>query len=172
MMTVLKRLWEVIGLNRVSGGPKDFAETSLPASDSYETESENLRKRPVNDLSHLKHGEQIPMFKEMPQVEKSEERQIIDLYEQVGCIIIKFSQAQKAQQTAGIADLLILCPKLETSWWHEVKRRSGPQYKKVNSKQSAAQKIFQDNVEMVGMLYIIGPLSTAQGQCRRLGLIL
>ena len=119
----------------------------------------------------LKHGDQIPMFKEMPQVEKSEERQCIDLYEQVGCIVIKFSQAQKAQQTAGIADLLVLCPKLETSWWHECKRRQGPQYKKVNSKQSPHQKIFQDNVEMVGHTYIIGPLSTAEGQLRRLGLV-
>ncbi len=121
--------------------------------------------------SQVKPGEQIPMFKEMPQVEKSEERQCIDLYEMCGCIIIKFSQAQKAQQTAGIADLLILCPKLNTFWWHEVKRRSGPQYKKVNSKQSPVQKIFQDNVEMVGHTYILGPLSTAEGQCRRLGLI-
>jgi len=88
-----------------------------------------------------------------------------------GCVVVKFSQAQKAQQTAGIADLLVLCPKLNTSWWHEVKRRSGPQYKKVNSKQSPVQKIFQDNVEMVGHTYILGPLSTAEGQCRRLGLI-
>lgn len=125
----------------------------------------------MSEASRLKHGDQIPMFKEMPQVEKSEERQCIDLYETCGCIVIKFSQAQKAQQTAGIADLLVLCPKLETSWWHEVKRRQGPQYKKVKSKQSPHQKIFQDWVEMVGMVYIIGPLSTAEGQCRRLGLI-
>ena len=125
----------------------------------------------MNDLSNVKHGEQIPMFKEMPQVEKSEERQCIDLYETCGCIVIKFSQAQKAQQTAGIADLMVLCPKLDAFWWHEVKRRSGPQYKKVNSKQTPDQKIFQDNVEMVGHTYILGPLSTAEGQCRRLGLI-
>lgn len=125
----------------------------------------------MNDLSGLKHGEQIPMFKEMPQVEKAEERQCIDLYEQVGCIVIKFSQAQKAQQTAGIADTMILCPKLETFWWHEIKRRKGPQYKKVSSKQTPDQKIFQDNVESVGHTYIIGPLSTAEGQLRRLGLV-
>lgn len=106
-----------------------------------------------------------------PPLEKIEERQIIDLYEQVGCIVIKFSQAQKAQQTAGIADLLVLCPKLGISWWHEVKRRKGPQYYEVQHGQTPHQKIFQNCVETVGMSYIIGPLSTAREKLVDLGIL-
>lgn len=109
--------------------------------------------------------------KVQPPREKVEERQCIDLYEQVGCVVIKFSQAQKAQQTQGIADLLVLFHKLNTSWWHEVKRRKGPQYYKVQHGQTAHQALFQVNVESVGMTYILGPLSTAQEKLEELGII-
>ena len=103
--------------------------------------------------------------------EKVEERQCIDLYEICGCVVVKFSQAQKAQQTAGIPDLLILCPKLDAFWWHEVKRRQGAQYYKVQHCQSPHQKVFQVNVESVGHTYIIGPLSTARQKLEELGVI-
>ena len=43
----------------------------------------------------LKHGDQIPAFKIPPPLEKAEERLIINLYEQVGLIVIKTSQPQK-----------------------------------------------------------------------------
>ena len=119
----------------------------------------------------LKHGDQVPMFKIAPPPEKDEERMCIDLYEQVGCVVIKFSQPHKATQTRGIADLLILCPKLNTSWWHEVKRRSGPEYKKVKSEQSPHQAGFQYEVERVGMRYIIGPLSTARQELIERGIL-
>jgi hypothetical protein len=103
--------------------------------------------------------------------EKVEERQCIDLYEMCGCVVVKFSQAQKAQQTPGIADTLVLCPKLNTFWWHEIKRRQGAQYYKVQHGQSPHQKIFQANVESVGHTYIIGPLSTARQKLEELGII-
>jgi len=103
--------------------------------------------------------------------EKAEERDCIDLYEMCGCVVVKFSQAQKAQQTAGIADLLVLCPKLNTSWWHEVKRRQGAQYYKVQHGQSPHQKIFQANVESVGHTYIIGPLARATSYLEEVGII-
>ena len=112
----------------------------------------------------LKFGDQIPLLKIMPPSEKEEERMCIDLYEQVGLIVIKFSQPQRAIQTRGIADTLILDPKREASWWHEIKRRQGPEYKKVKSVQSEHQKVFQAWVESVGMRYIIGPLSTARDE--------
>ena len=111
------------------------------------------------------------MVKVQPPSEKDEERDIIDLYEQVGCIVIKFSQPQKAMQTQGIGDLLILCPKRNTSWWHEVKRRQGPEYQKIQHGQTAHQALFQVNVESVGMTYILGPLSTAQQKLEELGII-
>jgi hypothetical protein len=103
--------------------------------------------------------------------EKIEERQCINLYEQVGCVVIKFSQSQRAQQTPGIADLLVLYAKLDAFWWHEVKRRQGPQYYKVQHGQSPHQKIFQENVDLVGHIYILGPLSTAQAYLEKLGII-
>ncbi len=111
------------------------------------------------------------IVKRPPPSETVEERDCIDLYEQTGCVVIKFSQAQKAQQTRGIADLLILCPKLNTFWWHEVKRRQGPEYQKIQHGQTPHQKLFQDCVEEVGMVYIIGALSAAQDHLVELGIL-
>lgn len=114
--------------------------------------------------------------KVQPPSEKKEERQIIELYETCGCTVVKFSQAQRAQQTPGVADLLVLWPYSErpmdeSFWWHEVKRRQGPQYYKIQHGQSPHQKIFQVNVESVGHTYIIGPLSTATWHLKKLGII-
>jgi hypothetical protein len=109
--------------------------------------------------------------KRPPPLEKIEERLIIKLYEQVGLIVIKFSQAQKAQQTAGIADLLVLDTKRESSWWHEVKRRQGPEYQKVQYGQTLEQRIFQQNVESVGHTYILGPLTRATSYLEEVGII-
>jgi len=110
-------------------------------------------------------------LKEQPPSEKNEERDCIDLYETCGCVVVKISQPHKATMTRGIADLLILCPKLQTFWWHEVKRRQGDRYYKVKSVQSPHQKLFQHHVEAVGMTYIIGPLSTARQKLEELGII-
>lgn len=109
--------------------------------------------------------------KVQPPSEKAEERDCIELYETCGCVVIKFSQAQRAQQTPGIADLLVLCHRLQTFWWHEVKRRQGTQYYKVQHGQTPHQTSFQSAVELVGMEYIIGPLSTAQAHLEKLGII-
>ncbi len=104
-----------------------------------------------------------------PPSEKAEERDCIELYEQVGCIVIKMSQAQRAQQTRGIADLLVLCRK--TSWWHEIKRRQGPEYQKVQHGQTTHQRWFQKCVEAAGHTYIIGPLSTATAKLMEMGIL-
>ncbi len=119
----------------------------------------------------LEHGDQMPMFKIAPPLEKEEERLIINLYEQVGLIVIKFSQARASKQTPGIADLQILDTKLEAFWWHEVKRRQGPEYKKVRSEQTADQRAFQLAVEATGQRYILGPLSTAEKELIERGII-
>ena len=113
----------------------------------------------------------MPMFKIPPPLEKAEQRLIITLYEQVGLIVIQFSQPFRATQTEGIADLLILDPKRGAFWWHEVKRRQGPEYKKVKSVQSQHQKIFQADVESVGHRYILGPLSTAEQELIERGIV-
>ncbi len=120
----------------------------------------------------LKHGDQVPMFKIAPPLEKEEERLVINLYEQVGLIVIVTSQPQKpVGMTKGIADLQVLDPKREAFWWHEVKRRSGPEYKKVNSEQTADQRWFQLAVESTGQRYILGPLSTARQELEERGII-
>lgn len=120
----------------------------------------------------LGHGDQIPLLKIAPPLEKDEEQMCIDLYEQVGLIIIKTSQPQKPRgMTLGIADLQVLDPKRETFWWHEVKRRQGAEYKKVNSKQTPDQRTFQLNVESTGQRYILGPLSTAREELIERGII-
>ena len=120
----------------------------------------------------LKHGDQIPLMKIAPPLEKEEERMVIDLYEQVGLIVIVTSQPQKpVGMTKGIADLQVLDPKREAFWWHEVKRRQGPEYKKVNSEQTADQWWFQKAVESTGQRYILGPLSTARDELLERGII-
>lgn len=120
----------------------------------------------------LKHGDQVPMFKIQPPLEKAEERMCIDLYEQVGLTVIKISQPHKATgMTRGISDLLILDTKRKTSWWHEVKRRQGPEYYKVKTVQSEHQKLFQHTVELIGHRYILGPLSTAREELLERGII-
>jgi len=119
----------------------------------------------------LKHGDQIPLMKITPPSEKEEERMCIDLYEQVGLVVIKFSQPHKATQTLGIADLLVLDEKRFESWWHEVKRRQGPEYKKVSYGQTKHQRSFQRKVEAADHRYIIGPLSTAREELIERGII-
>ena len=117
------------------------------------------------------HGDQMSLMKIMPPPELDEERWAIQLYELGGCVVIKFSQRQRAQQTRGIADLLVLCPKLKTSWWHEIKRRQGPEYKKVAYGQTPHQRGFQVEVEAAGMVYIIGPVTEAEKKMKELGLM-
>ena len=126
---------------------------------------------PLTDR-RLRHGDQIPLMKIQPPTEKEEERLCIDLYEQVGLVVIKISQPHKATgMTRGIADTMILDPKRKAFWWHEVKRRQGPEYYYVKSVQSEHQKLFQHTVEMVGHRYIIGPVSTAEQELIERGIV-
>ena len=76
-----------------------------------------------------------------------------------------------SKQTPGIADLQILDTKLEAFWWHEVKRRQGPEYKEVRSEQTADQRAFQLAVEATGQRYILGPLSTARDELVERGIL-
>lgn len=99
-------------------------------------------------------------------LEREVQRDLVELYERVGCQIVRFSQVRLGsgtRQTPGIADLRIYCPRKRCSWWHETKTPSG--------KQSNAQAIFQQLVEACGEIYVIGGEEAAIAQLRAIGLI-
>ena len=104
-----------------------------------------------------------------PPLEKHEEALCIEAYQLAGCIVVSFAQPRATMQSAGIPDLLIFDPRTQTSWWHEVKRKQGPGWKRVNSKQSEGQKEFQRYVEECRGEYILGPLDAALAKLRALG---
>ena len=57
--------------------------------------------------------------------EKAIERMCINLYEKVGCTVLKFSQPRKTMQSYGIPDLKVYNTRLGKTWWHEVKKPKG-----------------------------------------------
>ena len=107
-----------------------------------------------------------------PPLEKQEEADIINAYRMADCTIVSFAQARATRQTPGIPDLKVYDQHTNSTWWHEVKRRQGDGYKRVNSVQSPAQKSFQDMCESCGEEYIIGPLDAALTKLRAMGRIL
>lgn len=106
-----------------------------------------------------------------PPLEKHEEAAIIDLYQTCGCVVVSFAQPRHTMQSAGIPDLRIYCERQGWAVWFEVKRKQGPEYKKVNSKQSDAQKAFQALAESVGERYLIGSLEVAVEHLREVGIL-
>ena len=106
-----------------------------------------------------------------PPLEKHEEAAVIDAYQMAGCKVVIFAQPRATMQSAGIPDLLIFDPKTGTSWFMEVKRRQGPEYRKVNSKQSPGQVAFQELCEACGVEYILGGVAEALDKLRRMGRI-
>jgi len=100
-------------------------------------------------------------------LEREIQRDIIELYERLGCEVIRFSQPGRlgsgTRQTPGIPDLKICCSRKQRSWWHEVKTPSGVQ--------SAAQIAFQGMVEACGESYVIGGEDAAIAQLRAIGCI-
>lgn len=107
----------------------------------------------------------------MPPLEKQEHQWVKKLYEMVGCTVISFAQAQRAQQTAGIPDMLIFDPKSKTFWWHEVKRLQGDEYRKTSHIQTDEQAWFQRLVEGFGQEYLLGGRDVAIEKLKRMGRI-
>lgn len=110
-------------------------------------------------------------WKQAPPREKAEHAFIKKLYETCGCIVISFAQAQRAQQTAGIPDMLVFDPKSGTYWWHEIKRLQGPEYLKTSHGQSDTQKWFESVVESFGQEYLLGARDVAIAKMQKLGRI-
>jgi hypothetical protein len=106
-----------------------------------------------------------------PPLEKHEEADIIDLYQTCGCVVVSFAQPRHTMQSAGIPDLRIYCERMGWAVWFEVKRRKGPEYRKVKSEQSDDQKAFQALVESCGETYLIGSLEVAVEHLKRVGIL-
>ena len=100
-------------------------------------------------------------------LEREIQRDIIELYERMGCEIVRFTQHGRTgsgtRQTPGIADLRVYCRRKDTSWWHEVKTPSGVQ--------SEDQKRFQALAESCRETYILGGTEVALEQLRAIGCI-
>lgn len=95
-----------------------------------------------------------------PPLEDVEDAKCAELWTLAGFTVISFSQKQKAQQTRGIADQMVLDNRSPWWSWYEVKRLQGPGWKRIYGKegtgQSPDQKWFQQRVEQQGHLYHIG----------------
>lgn len=94
------------------------------------------------------------------------QREIVQLYRDLGCVVVSFSQWRKGsgtRQTPGIPDLKVCCCRKHRSWWHEVKTVSG--------EQSFAQIEFQAAIEACGEVYILGGTAAALQQLRAIGVI-
>ncbi len=96
------------------------------------------------------------MAKPTPPLEKEEDAMCAQLWTLAGFTVISFSQAQKTQQTRGIADQMVLDNRSLMWMWFEVKRQKGPEWGYVRSEQSPHQQWFQMRVEQQGHRYEIG----------------
>ena len=73
-------------------------------------------------------------------------------------------------QTEGISDLLVLDTRNRaTFFWFEIKRQTGPEFLKVDSRQSENQRWFQLLVESFGMRYEIGSRQRAMEILEEMG---
>ena len=86
--------------------------------------------------------------------EKSIERMCIQLYEKVGCLVLKFSQPRKTMQSYGIPDLKVYNLRHGKTWWHEVKRPKG--------KLSDHQKKVREMAIACGEAHYVGGLDAAK----------
>ena len=87
-----------------------------------------------------------------PPLEKQEEAFCMNVYGLAGFYCVKTSQPQKAVgMTSGLPDLLIIDRQringVCASWWHEVKRRRGPGFRK-----SGLHSHTPAQIEMMGWL--------------------
>lgn len=104
-----------------------------------------------------------------PPLEEHERLKIVEIYELAGCRVVNFSQRQRAQQTRGIADLLVFDERSGTFWWHEVKRLQGEGYRRIQYGQSPHQVWFQALVQKFGMEYVLGDRNAALRKLREMG---
>ena len=113
------------------------------------------------------------MAKVAPPLEEKERLYIKKLYEAAGFTVINFSQAQRAQQTKGIADLRVYDNRgRHMPFWFEVKRMQGPAFYSLyggGTGQSADQEWFQALVERHDEMYKVGSRDEAKRHLLSIG---
>ena len=112
-----------------------------------------------------------PPRKKKPPKESVEDSYIRRLYRSAGCTVVTYSQPRQTKQTPGIPDLQVFDHRTGTWWYHEVKRRSGPEWLKVSHGQTEAQLAFQQMCEEFGIEYLIGAREVALQKLREIGRI-
>ena len=100
-------------------------------------------------------------------LEREIQRAVVELYEGLGCEVIRFSQPGRrgsgTRQTPGIPDLRIYCARKRRSWWCEIKTPTG--------RQSPAQALFQLIAEACGEAYVLGGMEANLAHCRAIELL-
>ena len=140
---------ELSGLGRYCHDCEEYTDDMPRLSDVQAAPDVEKRTRPKR------------VKKVQPPLEEAERLHCKALYEAHGCTVVNYSQAQRAQQTAGIPDLQVFFP--DGTWaYHEVKRQKGPEFYAVGSKQSEAQIWFQELCERYGIRYVCGARDVAE----------
>lgn len=109
----------------------------------------------------------------MPPREKQEQEFIRSMYEAAGFAVMTTSQPQRAKMTAGWPDLLAIDLRTQCSFfWHEVKRRQGPEFRKMSHGVTDDQKAFHDLLRWAGHEVIAGGREAAEDKLYALGRLL
>lgn len=84
-------------------------------------------------------------------------------YRAAGCDVYVLAQKKAHKMTPGIPDLLVFPPGFAgQAFWHEVKTPTG--------EQRPDQKVFQENCERTGTVYVLGGVAAAIAEIARRGL--
>ena len=92
--------------------------------------------------------------------------EIKQLYKDLGCVVVNFSQYRKGSgthQTLGIPDLKVYCERKGLSWWVEVKTPEGTQ--------SPEQREFQRRALACHETYLLGGIDAVLAHLRRIELV-
>lgn len=102
---------------------------------------------------------------QLNQREKEVQRDVIELFESLGCHVIRTSPGRRGGtfQTPGIPDLRVFVPRKRCAFWFETKAANGVQ--------STGQITFQRLAEACGDVYIIGGTEAAIMHLRAIGLL-
>jgi hypothetical protein len=112
-------------------------------------------------------GVAVDMLRDEDRLEKAEQREVVRLYEKLGCWVVSFSQPRATMQTEGVPDLMVFCYRKRRAWFHETKRRVDGKLEK----QRAEQVEFEKKSTTCGIDYVCGGFSEARAYLEQIGVI-